>query len=110
MPAQNSTKAQIEITETIIVLLIFLILLSLGLFYYYNYYFSSISEKGLEISESRATTLISSVTSMPELSCSNEPNCLDLTKLFAFKQVLNKNLPYYAKIFKNKQISIEFIY
>lgn len=105
-----SKKAQMEITETIIVLLIFIILLSIGLFYYYNYYFSSLGKKGLELSESKATTLTSIITSMPEISCSYEQNCLDLTKLFAFKQLIAKNQAYYSKIFKNKAISIEFIY
>ena len=90
MTAQNSTKAQIEITETIIVVLIFIILLSIGLFYYYNYYFTSLGKKSLQVSESKATTLTASVTSMPELSCSYEQNCLDLSKLFAFKTILSR--------------------
>jgi len=110
MTAQNSTKAQIEITETIIVVLIFIILLSIGLFYYYNYYFTSLGKKSLQVSESKATTLTASVTSMPELSCSYEQNCLDLAKLFAFRTHFSRNSAYYTKIFKNKQIIIEFIY
>jgi len=110
MTAQNSTKAQIEITETIVVLLIFLILLSLGLFYYYNYYFSSLEKQSLQLSETQATTLAASITSMPEFSCSYEQNCMDLSKLFAFKSVFERNKIYYSKKLENKYISLEFIY
>lgn len=111
MIAQNYTKkAQIEMTETIVVILIFLILLSIALFYYYHYYFTSLGKESLELTESKSSTLVSIIASMPELSCSYELNCIDLAKLFAFKTILSKNQAYYSRIFRNKHTVIEFIY
>lgn len=106
----STKKAQIQIIETILVLFIFLIILIFGIYLYYQYSFSSIQEESFSISEKQATSLLSSITNLPELSCINENDCIDIIKLINFKSIYSQNQAYYSTLFKNKKITIQQIY
>ena len=105
-----STKAQLQMIETILVLFIFIIILVFGLYLYYQYSFAGIQEESFKLSELESSILLSSITSLPELSCTNQKNCIDIIKLINFPQIFNQNKPYYLNLFKNKKITIEQIY
>ena len=105
-----STKGQIQIIETILVLFIFLLILVFGIYMYYQYAFSDVQEESSKLSEQQATTLVSSITNLPELSCTYEKDCVDIIKLLNFKFIYNQNKAHYATFFKNKKISIQQIY
>ena len=47
---------------------------------------------------------------MPELSCTNQKNCIDIIKLINFQSVYNQNRAHYVSLFKNKKILVEQIY
>ncbi len=106
----STKKAQIQIIETILVLFIFLLILIFGIYFYYQYSFSSIKEESFALSEKQATSLLSSITNIPELSCINENDCIDIIKLINFKSLYSQNKAYYSTLFKNKKIFIEQIY
>lgn len=105
-----STKAQIQMIETILVLFIFLLILVFGIYFYYQYSLSGIQQESFEISEKQAVSLLSSITNLPELSCINEKDCVDTIKLVNFKQIYSLNKAYYSTLFKRKKITIEQIY
>lgn len=105
-----SNKAQIQMIETILVLFIFLIILVFGIYLYYEYSFVNIQETAFKLSESQANAMLSSITSLPELSCINQKNCIDIIKLTNFKQIYTQNRAYYLGLFKNKKITIQQIY
>lgn len=105
-----SNKGQLQMIETILVLFIFILILVFGLYFYYQYSFSNIQQTSFELSEAEANALVSSITSLPELSCTNQKNCIDIIKLINFKSVYNQNKAYYASFFKNKKILVEQIY
>lgn len=105
-----STKAQLQMIETILVLFVFLLILVMGIYFYYQYTFAGIKEESFEISEKQATTLISSFTNLPELSCINEVDCIDIIKLVNFRSTYSMNTLYYNLLFKNKKITISQIY
>lgn len=106
----STKKAQLQMIETILVLLIFLFILIFGIYFYYQYIFTDIQEEASEISEKQATTLVSSITNLPELSCTREKDCIDIIKLINFNQIYNQNRAYYSTLFKNKKILIQQIY
>lgn len=104
MTVHQSTKAQLEMTEPLIVLIIFFIILIISIFFYYQYSISSIKEKGEESLTTSSSVLLSSIGSLPDISC-NKENCIDTIKLIAF---INNNKDY--PIFDKKTITIEQVY
>ena len=106
----STKKAQIQMIETILVLFIFLLILIFGIYIYYQYTFSGIQEESFQASELQATTLVSTITNLPELSCTREKDCVDMIKLLNFKEIFNQNRAHYSTQFKNKKIIIQQIY
>ncbi|MFH0936341.1 MAG: hypothetical protein V1815_01525 [Candidatus Woesearchaeota archaeon] len=104
MTAHQSTKAQLEMTETLIVLIIFFIILIISIFFYYQYSIGNIREKGEDALTTSSSVLLSSISSLPDISC-NKDNCIDIVKLLAFVDD-NKDYP----IFDKKTITIEQVY
>lgn len=114
MTAPSYTKkAQMQITETIMVLFVFFILLAIMLFFYYQYSIQNIKNIGEEVTEEKASILLYSVTSTPELRCSSlteEEDCIDTTKLLAFKALVKNNEDHYSAIFGYATITVEQLY
>lgn len=74
------------------VLLVFFVLLIIALVVYFQFTSISIKETRQEILDEKFSTLVNSLTGLPELKCSTrgvEKECLDTTKLIAFRTVLN---------------------
>jgi hypothetical protein len=106
MTAHQSTKAQLEMTETIIVLFIFFIILIISIFFYYQYSIRSVQTSGEEALTTSSSVLLSSISSLPDISSNKViDNYIDATKLLIFT-TLNKDYP----IFDRKTITIEQIY
>lgn len=108
--SRYSNKAQIQMIETILVLFIFLLILIFGIYLYYQYSLSGIEQQSFELSEKQSTVLLSSISNLPELSCINEKDCVDIIKLINFKEIYNENKVYYSALFKNKKIIIDQVY
>jgi len=109
MIAQHSSKAQMEMTETIAVLLIFFVLLALGSFFFYRYYIDHIRAVSEETLITSSSVLLASITSLPEIKCANK-DCVDTVKLFAFKELIEENKDYYFTSLGYKNIIVEQIY
>lgn len=109
MLAQQSTKGQIEMSETILVLFVISIILALLILVYYTYTIRGIETTGEELSEQEALVQLASITKYPELRCTSE-NCIDMLKAISFKQVSLSNKDYYLRTFGKKRITVEQIY
>lgn len=84
-------KGQLEIGITMMVLLVFFILLIVALVVYFKFSYISIKETRQEILDEKFSTLVNSLTGLPEIKCSfngAEKECLDAKKLIAFGSVL----------------------
>ncbi len=104
MIAHQSTKAQLEMNETIIVLFIIFVILIISIFFYYQYSINNIKKTGEEALTTSSSVLLSSISSLPDISC-NKENCIDIIKLISF---INQNKDY--PIFDKKTITIEQVY
>ncbi len=127
-----SSRAQIQMTETIAVIFIFFILLFFGMIFYYKYVDVSIEAQREENLERRAIDITNKVLFLPEIQCtarwlSAKNYCLDLLKLQAFQKVLSQdeetknnkapenneaqnNEDYYFNIFSFARITVQEIY
>ena len=106
MTAKKSTKGQLELSETTIITLVIVLIIGIAFFVYYKYSNESYKEAREKISEEGSSVLLAYIASMPEISC--EENCIDASKLLAFKTVSN-NKDYIA-IFGYKKIIVEQVY
>ena len=80
-------KGQLEIGITMMVLLVFFILLIVALVVYFQFSHSIIKENRQEVLDTKFSTLVNSITSLPEIKCSirgAERECFDVKKLIAF--------------------------
>lgn len=87
-------KGQLEIGVTMMVLLVFFILLIVALVVYFQFSLDTIKENRQEVLDTKFSTLVNSITSLPEIKCSvrgAERECLDAKKLIAFGEVLKNN-------------------
>ena len=85
MTAQQSTKAQMQLAETIIIVFAISILLILGIFTFYKYQLANIQDKGTGINDQKITVLLATLTNNPAIACNNQ-HCIDTTKLIIFTQ------------------------
>ena len=89
MTAQRFSEGQVEISETIIVLFIAVIIILFGMIFYFQYYTKYLGNVGERFTEQKYNVLLASISSMPELKCSflgNEEQCIDILKVYSFKE------------------------
>ncbi len=105
-------KAQATMIETFMVLVIFFILLMIGIYFYFQFSAKGIKKTGEELAKFSGTTLLSTITSMPELKCvilKKEENCLDAIKLsIASKQELLKKMN--LSMLRGKSVYVYVVY
>ena len=112
-----STKAQMQMTEIVVVIFIVIGLFVLGVIFYSVNLQSSISKSQLEERDLRSNVILNRVLNLPELQCTRQnivdSNCLDNSKVKAFKNTLETNneiLKYYSGVFGRSRISLRVIY
>ncbi len=106
-------KGQLEIGITMMVLLVFFILLIVALVVYFQFSHSIIKEDRQEILDNKFSTLVNSITSLPEVKCSvrgAERECLDAKKLIAFGKILEYHREEYLDDFGILGLKIEVVY
>ncbi len=92
----KSKRGQVKTLELLIVLLALAFLLTLGFVFYARYKEVELGRIDAEVKENRANSLLSKISSMPELKCSisfgsaSEINCIDELKLLAFQNQKGK--------------------
>ncbi len=104
-----SSKAQLEINETILVIIIFSVLAIAGLVVFHRYNTESIKASILESERLSFYDLLNQVPNMPELKCSSQniqDDCIDLYKAFGLSKL---QLKYFDK-FGYKTINLRFVY
>ena len=102
-------KGQAEIGETLLVLLVIIFLIVIGVFVYYGFFSRSLGSLGQERTDIENLILLHIFASLPETKCEND-DCIDIVKIFGFKELIKENKEYYFKKFKDKKILLEFIY
>ncbi|MEK6904709.1 MAG: hypothetical protein AABW87_03905 [Nanoarchaeota archaeon] len=105
--ARKYTKAQLQLTETILVVFAIAIIVMLGTFLFYRYSIQGLSETGERLSEQQTSVLLARITSMAELGCGEE-NCMDTSKFIPFKNLIGARD--YRNIFGSKRITVEQAY
>ncbi|MBI2672057.1 hypothetical protein HYX16_03935 [Candidatus Woesearchaeota archaeon] len=102
-------KGQVEITETLVVLLVIVIIIILGIGAYYGFFYRSLGSLEQEKTDVENLILLNNFASLPEVKCSKE-NCVDIVKLFSFKELIKENKAYYFQRFNDKVIVVESVY
>lgn len=107
-------KAQMQMMETFMVLLVFFILLAIGIYYYFQFSAKNIEETGQEVAILSGTTLLSVVSSMPELQCSirarEEGGCLDAAKMTIAVEKGLFSTEDYKPLFDKKRVYVNTTY
>jgi len=100
--------------ETIIVLFVLFVLIAFGFIFYANYQRSSLLEQQERITQSGAVDIVQSVSSLPELQCTEgevvKGNCIDRYKITALTTIAGENAIFYYDIFGFSNITIQKIY
>ena len=113
---RSRKKGQLEIGITMMVLLVFLVLLIISLLVYFQFTASNIKETRQELLDKKFSTLVNSITNLPELKCSvrgAERECLNVNKLIAFANVLEDNNNIrgdYFDEFGINELSVDIVY
>lgn len=102
-------KGQAEMSETLLVLLVIVVIIVSGIFVYYSFFYRGLGILSNEITDTQNLILLHIFSSLPETKCEND-DCVDMIKIFAFKELIKENKAYYFNKFRNKRISLEFIY
>ncbi len=102
-------RGQAELSETLLVLLIVVFLIIAGIFVYYLFFYRSLGSIGSEKTDFENLILLYTLGQSPELKCENE-DCVDVVKLFAFKELVKENKGYYVERFGKRRIIIESVY
>ena len=120
-------KSQIKMGETIAVLIVFFILIMVGLVIYSNMKSSKIEEKKEEARQLKSQEIVSAVSQLPEIKCSNSmctgcSNGYDIIKLDKFATdggnndpdyndgIISNEMPHYTPIFGYSSVSIRVFY
>ncbi len=109
MTARPSTKGQVHLHETFLVLFIIIILLFMGLFLYSKFFVQSLQTRAATLSERDATVLLTKLTSLAELRCSDKP-CLDTSKFLPFQALALQRRAYYTPLLGTLRITVEELY
>lgn len=108
-------KAQMKIQEMAFVLLAVVFLFGLVFLFFARFQYSQLQERATQIRETRTTTMLETIASLPELKCSSssiESFCVDEDKAKAFNESFNLRNTY-KKIWESADISkimIEKVY
>jgi uncharacterized protein (UPF0333 family) len=102
-------KGQADLSETLLVLLVVVFLLVSGIFVYYMFFYRSLDSIGSDKADIDNLVLLHAFASSPEAKCDNE-DCVDVIKLFGFKNLATENKEYYIERFGKKKIIIENVY
>jgi len=102
-------KGQAELTETLLVLLVVVFLIIAGIFVYYLFFYRNLGGIGSEKTDFENLILVYILGQSPEIKCEDE-DCVDIAKLFAFKELVKENKGYYAERFGKRKIIVESIY
>ena len=115
----QNRKAQMQMMETIGVIFIFFILVLFGSIFYFKFQEISFQNTQEKLLAQHAMDVTLTSLYFPEIQCSRgvaeaEDNCVDLTKVRALTEVIQKNpryvTDYYFNIFGYANISVEMIY
>jgi hypothetical protein len=120
IPARTR-KAQMQMNETIFVVFIVIIILVLGLVGYSKFQEDSLRTQGKETRQARVVVLAQSLSSWPELECSEagttEFLCFDITKLMVLGNFINQSkqegkygFNYYYDLLRDSRIEVYQIY
>ncbi len=109
LPKKLGRSGQAELSETLLVLLVVVFLIVAGIFVYYLFFYRSLGGIGSEKTDFENLILLYTLGQSPELKCENE-DCIDVVKLFAFKELVKENKGYYAERFGKRRITVESIY
>ena len=102
-------RGQAEISETLLVLLVVVFLIVAGIFVYYLFFYRSLGGIGGEKTDFENLVLLYTFSQMPEVKCESE-DCVDVVKLFSFKELIKENRGYYASRFGKRRVIVENIY
>ena len=98
--------------ETIAILFIFFIIVFVGIVFYSNIMKSKITDTLSEYDELSKLQVVQIVSSLPEIQCSQdnivEPNCIDLVKFQAAKDILK--MTDYFDLFGFSTLTVEEVY
>ena len=106
---KSNKRGQAELSETLLVLLLIVFLLVSGIFVYYMFFYRSLGNIGSETADINNLVLLHAFASSPEVKCEND-DCVDVIKLFSFKDLATENKEYYAGRIGRKRIIIEDVY
>lgn len=114
----KTTKAQMQMGETIAVLVVFFFLLVIGLVFYANIASTKAEESRYKNTELESVNVMKRALSLPELQCSHnnivDESCVDRLKATAMKALINNPdesvKTSYFDIFGSSTISIIQIY
>ena len=110
----SSKKAQMKMGENIAVLFVFFLIIAFGMIFYMRVLKHTSQTRDIENFELQSIKIAQLVNFLPELQCSSDnivkDACIDLYKLQAFKDIVNKNQDYYYNLFKFSKIEVDEIY
>ena len=116
-----SRKAQIQTSETVFVVIIIMIILIIGIVFYSRAQEGSFREQQREQRILRLISLAHSISSWPELECSNlesrEYDCIDRLKLDIAEEFISSNrqnssfaFNYYNDLLRRSSITVHEVY
>ena len=91
------------------ILLVVVFLIIAGIFVYYLFFYRSLGTLGSEKTDVENLILLYTFALSPEVKCENE-DCIDVVKLFSFKELTKENKGYYFSRFGKRKIIVENIY
>ena len=106
-------KGQLHMGESVMVVVIFVVILIMGMVFYFNFKSKDIDNTRQEINLESAEGLLSILSSIAEVKCSDkliERDCVDSSKLLAMDGIVNKYRDRYSKLFGSKKIVVEILY
>ncbi|MBR9691284.1 hypothetical protein GOV06_00700 [Candidatus Woesearchaeota archaeon] len=110
----SKKTAQVKMFETIAVLVVFFVLIMFGFMFYTKIQKGSFEEAREENLILKAIDTSQKISFLPEFQCSRdniqEENCIDMLKLDAAEQVINKNKLDYVETFGFSRVYIQEVY
>ena len=92
---QQSTKAQVQLAETIAVVVVFSILLIFGLYWMGTSQTEQVSQQRVELENLEMLEMTKAIMSLPEIQCSiagrPDTSCVDLVRVQTLKKEIDDN-------------------
>ena len=109
-----SSKAQVQMGESIAVLMIFLVLMGLGSIFLVNVFSGSVEKSREENLQLKAISIAQKLSFLPELQCSEEnivvEPCIDMLKLNSTPGIINSSMNDYYPLFEYSTITVKKIF